>query len=185
MNPLVAAALRRHWPLAGATIVFVILMLSHQILFMPAMRRYEGAVARAKALGLSVDPAQPEPVLPPRVFARVTDNSMPPAAAVEQASSGVLAARLLEEMTAISQRCGVEVLASEPGPISQQEGSTIARAHLTLRGTYFEFVSFIDALSRGPHLIAVDRFTLAPQSSGLLIEAWVSRLVLKREGGRR
>ncbi len=185
MNLLLAAALRRHWPILCATSVFVVVMVAHQVIFQPAVKRYTAAMAHARDLGLSLDPAQAEPVLPPRVFARVTDNAMAPNAAVEQASSGVLAARLLEQVSALAQRSGLDVLTSEPGVISQQETSTIARAHMTLRGSYVQFVAFLDALSRGPQLLAMDRFKLTPQGNGLLVEVWVSRLVLKRQGVTR
>ncbi len=185
MNPFLAATLRRHWPLVLATVVFVLFMLADQAVFRPAAHRYQAALARARGLGLSLDPVQVEPVLPPRVFARVTDNALAPAAAVEQANSGVLTARLLEETSQIAQRSGLEVIASEPGLVSQEETSAIVRAHLTMRGSYAGFVAFTDALMRSNHLIAVDRFTLAPQGTTLAIELWVSRLVLKREGPAR
>ncbi len=182
MNPFLAATLRRHWRLATATVVFVVFMLAHQVVFQPAVHRYEDALSRARALGLALDPGQMEPVIPPRVFARITDNALPPAAAVDQAASGVLAARLLEELAQAAQQSGLEVTVSEPGPASQQESSAIARAHLTLRGGFGPFVSFLDALARGPRFIAVDRFTLAPQGGQLMIDVWASRLVLKRDG---
>ena len=185
MNPFLAAALRRHWPLVAATVVFVLFMLADQAVFRPAAERYTRAVAHARALGLSIDPAQAQPVMPPRVFARVTDNSLAPVAAVEQAGSGVLAARLLEELAQTAQHAGIEVLSSEPGLVSQQEASTIVRAHVTMRGSYSAYVDFLDTLMRGPHLIAIDRFSLAPQGNSLAIEVWASRLVLKREGARR
>ncbi len=185
MNPFLAATLRRHWPLALATVVFVLFMLADQVVFHPAAQRYQAAITRARDLGLSLDPVQVEPVLPPRVYARVTDNALAPAAAIEQANSGVLTARLLEEASQLAQRSALEVIASEPGLVSQQETSTIVRAHLTMRGSYSALVAFLDALMRSPHLIAVDRFTTGPQANSLAIELWVSRLVLKREGMHR
>jgi hypothetical protein len=185
MNPILAATLRRHWPLAGATVLFVIFMIAHQAVFQPAVARYEAALKRSRELGLAIDPSRIDPVLPPRVYARVMDNAMPAAAAAEQAGSGVLAARLLEELAQIATADRLDVRASEPGPVSQQESSTIVRAHLTLRGDYASFVAFLDGLARGPRLITVDRFSMMPDGGALTIEVWASRLVLKRDGARR
>jgi hypothetical protein len=182
MDPVLVAQMRRQWPLVVASAVFVVFMVAHQALFQPAARRYETALARAHDLGLAVDPVAMEPVMPPRLYARVTDNSMTPAAAVEQASSGVLSARLLEEIAQSASGAGLDVLMSEPGPASQASTSTLLRAHVTLRGHYSDYVTFLDLMSRSRHLLAVDRFSIRPQDGVLSIEIWMSRLVLKREG---
>lgn len=185
MNPVLAATLRRHWPLAGATVLFVIFMIAHQSVFQPAVARYQAALTRSRELGLALDPTRIDPVLPPRVYARVMDNAMPAAAAAEQSGSGVLSARLLEELARLAQSHRLDVRASEPGPVSQQASSTIVRAHLTLRGDYASFVAFLDGLARGPRLITVDRFAITPDGDALAIEVWASRLILKRDGARR
>ena len=182
MNPVLAATLRRNWPLVGAAALFAIFMFVHQVFFQPAAARYAAATQTASELGLALDPSQAPVMLPPRVFALVADNALPAAEAQELGNSGVLTARLLEDLTRMISEHGMEVLMTEPGAVTQQSRAVQVRASLKVRGRYSEFVSFLDGLARGRQLIAIDRFTLTSQGQGQeQLDLWVSRYVLKQE----
>jgi len=182
MNPIWTAALRRNWPLVGAIGIFLAFALVHQLLFIPAARRYEAAVKRAAELGLALDPAQAPSLLPPRVFALVADNALPSAEAQELGNSGVLSARLLEDLTRAIDQHGMEVMMTEPGPVTQGSYSVQVRAYLKARGRYSQLVSLLDDLAKGHELIGIDRFTLAAQPSGQeTVDLWVSRLILQQD----
>lgn len=181
MNPIVVATIRRHWPLVGAIGVFAVFTVADQLLFDPAARRYQAAVKRATELGLALDPAQTPAMMPPRVFAVVADNALPSAEATEMANSGVLTARLVETLSRVAGASGVEMVSTQPGAVSQQSRSVTVRGQFRLRGRYDRLVAFLDELSRTGTLIAVDRFTIAPESGGRMqMDLWVSRLVLKQ-----
>jgi hypothetical protein len=144
--------------------------------------RYERAVKQATELGLALDPAQTNAMMPPRVFALVADNALLAAEAQELGDSGVLTARLLEDVTRLLGASGMEVLATEPGPVTQQSRSVTVNAHLRVRGRYPQFVALVDALVRSGSLIGIDRFTFMDLAPGIQeIDLWVSRLVLKQE----
>lgn len=182
MNPVLEATLRRNWPLVGAAGLFAIFMFVHQVLFQPAAKRYVAAIKKASELGLALDPTQSPAVLPPRVFALVADNTLPAAEAQDLGNSGVLTARLLEDLTRVIGERGMEVIMTEPGAVTQQSRAVQVRAYLRVRGRYGQFVSLLDGLARGRELIAIDRFTLTPQGQGQeLLDLWVSRLILKQE----
>jgi len=60
------------------------------------------------------------------------------------------------------------------------------QARVRARGTYPEFVRFLDGLARGPRLISVDRFEMRSEIRGRQsMDLWVTRYVIKRPGGRR
>ena len=185
MNPIWSAALRRNWPLVGAVGIFAVFTLVHQLFFVPTARRYQDAVKQAAELGLSLDLAQAPSVLPPRVFALVADNALPGAAALELGNSGVLTARLLEDLTRAVGRNGMEVMMTEPGAVTQESRSAQARAFLRVRGRYGQLVALLDDLAKGRELLAVDRFSLAATATGqVTLDLWVSRLVLKQDRTR-
>ena len=88
ISPILAATLRRHWPLIGAVVIFLIFTVSDQILFTPAVRRYERAIKQASELGMPIDPANTPAVLPPRLFALLSDNALPAAQACGEQATG-------------------------------------------------------------------------------------------------
>jgi hypothetical protein len=183
MNPLWTATLRNYWPLVGAFAVFIVLNVSEQVWFRPTARRYETVVKSATALGMPVDFKHATPVLPPRLFALLTDNSLPAAEAQEQGNSGGLTAQLLEQMSDLTSRHGMRVIVTEPGPVSLQERAITVRAHLRLRCHYDDFLSLLSDLSLSQRLISIDRFSLSPDpDGGLMLELWVSRYVIKQSG---
>ena len=186
MNPILAATLRRHWPLVGAVGLFSVFFLVDQVIFQPAARRYDRAVKQATELGLALDPAQSTELMPPRVFALVADNALLSTEAQELGDSGVLTARLLEDMTRLIGDNGMEVLATEPGAVTQQSRSVTVNAHLRVRGRYPQFVTLLEQIAQGGNLIAVDRFTFSnPAPGDEQIDLWISRLVLKQEPRRK
>lgn len=186
MNPILSATLRRHWPLVGAIIVFAGFIVADQVLFRPTARRFETAVRNAAEVGMAIDPDKSPPILPPRLFALLADNAMLAGEAQEQGNSGALTAQLMGDMTSLMGRHGIEVVVTEPGPVTQQPQSVQVRAHLRLRCRYAAFVAMLDEIARGDHLIAVDRFTLSPQGGGnVTADVWMTRYILKhtRERG--
>lgn len=186
MNPLWTAALRSHWPLVGAFLVFLALAVSDQIWFRPTASRYRVAVKHASELGLAVDPSTMPPVLPPRLFALLSDNSLPAAAAQEQGNSGALTAQLLEELTDLTSRHGMRVIATEPGPVSQQPQAVQVRAHVRLRCRYADFLALLEDIARGGRLISIDRLTITSDlADSEVLELWVSRYIIKQEKAGR
>ena len=184
MNPLLTATLRRHWPLLGAVAMLAVLTAAHQIWFRPTVRRYEVALERANDLGLSLDPDRTPAVLPPRLFALLADNSLPPQVAEEQGSSGTLTAKLLEDLTLRASQHGIRVVSTEPGPMNQQTDGVQVRAHLELRCTYAKFLELLQDLSKQPRLCSVDRFSLTSPGGEMALDLWVSRYVIKQGKGR-
>lgn len=186
ISPLLAAQLRKNWPLVGAVVVFVLFMALHVAVFRPAANRYAAALRSASELGMALDPNQPARMMPPRVFALLSDNSMPPGLAVEKGNSGVLASQLLEDVSRLTSKVGMDVMITEPGATTQQARAVQVRAYLRANCSYDEFVRFLDELSRSGTLISVDRFTLTSTSPGRhVLDLWVTRFVLKQQSGTR
>jgi len=185
MNPLWIAALRRQWPLVGAIAVFAVFTIADQVAFRPTARRFDAALKRAAQVGMAIDPDQAAPILSPRLFALLADNAMPAAEAQTQGNSGVLTAQFMSELTELMGHQGIQVIVTEPGPVTQQPLSARLTAHLKLRCRYPQFVATLDELARGTHLIAMDRFQLAPQTGGyVVVEVWMSRYVIKQQKAR-
>jgi hypothetical protein len=185
ISPLWTTTVRNYWPLIGALLIFVVLSISDQVWFRPMARRYEAAVKQATELGLSVDANNIPPVLPPRLFSVLTDNSLTAAAAQDQGNSGVLTAQLMEEITALASRHGMRIVSTEPGTVSQQPQAVQVRAHLRLRCRYGQLLTLLDDLAQTGKLIAIDRFTLAGDSGGEILDLWVSRYVIKQSKARK
>lgn len=184
INPLLAAQLRRNWPLVGAALVFALFLAIHLAVFQPAAGRYQAAMRSATELGMAMDPSQPPRIMPPRVFALLSENSLPPGEAVEKGNSGALAALLLEDVTRLTGKCGMDVMATEPGATAQQGRSVQVRAYLRANCSYDEYVRFLDELGRSGMLISIDRFTLTSAGPGRhALDLWVTRLVLKQQPG--
>ena len=88
---------------------------------------------------------------------------------------------MLEGLTGLTSRLRIAVIVTEPGPVTQQNESVVVRAHLRLRCRYDQFVELLDAITRGPKLYSVDRFTISSEASGAqILELWISRLILKQ-----
>jgi hypothetical protein len=183
LNPVLAATLRRHWPLVGAVGFFAVFWLAHQFLFEPAARRYQESIKQASDLGLPLDLSRAPVVIPPRVLALVAENALPAQEAQELGTSGQLTARLLEDLTRAMNASGLEVLATQPGTVTQQPRYVQVRAYVKVRGRYREIVGVMESLAEGKHLMALDRFSLMPEGDGgaILADLWLSRLVLKQE----
>ena len=105
MNALWAAALRRHWALLCAVAALVVFTLVHQLFFLPAAQRYRAAIRDASNLGMALDPNQSPRLVPPRLFALISQNSRPAREAQEAAGSGSLTAEFVgEKLRRISER---------------------------------------------------------------------------------
>ena len=181
MNPLLVATLRRHWPLIGAVLVFLVFLVVHLAAFQPGTRRLNAAVKRSADLGLPLDPSQAEPMMPPRLFALLSENSLPAAIAQERVNSGALVAELVGDVTALATQVGMEPITTEPGATTPQGQGFIVRARLRLRAEYGELLALTDALARSGKLYSVDRFSLVTQLAGApMLDLYVSRYVLKR-----
>jgi len=186
MNPLLAAQIRRQWTLATAGGVLLLFLVLHLLAFQPALRRYQAAVKQAADLGLTLDPDRAPRMMPARVFALLSDNSLPAAAADRQGSSGELTSATLEEISRLAGQHGMNIIAAEPGVTARLPRAVQVRAHLRASCSYREFVAFLDDLNRSGRLVSVDRFTLMSVSSGRqTLDLWVTRYVLKQTGARR
>jgi len=187
IRPLMAAQLRRHWQLVVAVLVFAAFVVVHLLIFQPAAQRYHLALKRAGDLGLTLETETPPPMMPPRVLALIVENALPTTAAGMERESGALTASLLEDLTQLTTRHGLQVLATEPGITAQENQAVQVRAHLKIRCSFSKFVAFLDDMSRSNRLIAVDRFDLTtdPPAEPLL-DLWVTRYIIKQpEPARR
>ena len=186
MNPVLAAQLRRQWPLVSAAAVFLLFTLLHLAAFQPALRRYQAALKQAGEIGVSLDMDSAPPMMPARVFALLSDNSLPAAAAERQGGSGELTANLLDDISRLASKHGMDVIATEPGAITKLPRAVQVRAHVRVNCSFGEFVAFLDDLSRSGRFIAVDRFSLlSVATGGRMLDLWVTRYVLKQTGARR
>ncbi|HET9328111.1 MAG TPA: type 4a pilus biogenesis protein PilO [Candidatus Eisenbacteria bacterium] len=187
ISPILSAQLRRHWQLMFAVLVFAVFIVVHLLVFQPAAHRYHLALKRAGDLGLAVETEAPPPLMPPRVLALIVENALPATAAGMERESGALTAGLLEDLTQLTTRHGLQVLATEPGITAQEAQAIQVRAHLKIRCSFSEFVAFVDDMSRSNRLIAIDRFDLVSDPPGEpLLDLWVTRYIIKQpEGPRR
>ena len=179
ISPHWIAGMRRQWPLVGAVVVFLLFLLVHVVFFRPTAGRYQQAVQRAEELGVAFEPSTE--VMPPRVYAMLAENSLPAGKAKDEGDSGSLSASLVETVSRLAARRGMDVVITEPAPTSQNPQSVIVRAHMRVRASYSEFVGFLADLAEQDHLLAVDRFTLQPASGGdHFVDLYVSRYILKQ-----
>jgi len=174
--------MRRQWPLVGAVIVFLVFLLVHAAFFRPTADRYQRAVRNAEKLGMSPEPTDARAdMMPPRVYALLAENALPASTAKEEGDSGALSATLVETVSRLAAKRGMDVIVTEPAPTTQQPQSVIVRAHMRVRATYPEFVSFLQDIAAQDHLLAVDRFALQPAGGNdQLVDLYVSRYILKQ-----
>jgi hypothetical protein len=182
MNPMLEASLRRMWPAFGALLVFAALTLVNQLWFRPTAARYARVLKEATDIGMPLDPNQMPRIMPPRVFALVADNTLPAVQAQEAAGSGALTSEFLGELTQRMGKRGITVISTEPSLTTQDQDSVELRAHLRVRCRYSDFVTLLDDFAQDQRLFGIDRFTITPDENAVLIELWVSRLVLKSGG---
>lgn len=186
MNALLAAQIRRQWPLVTSGVVFLLFLVLHLAAFQPAVRRYQRAVKQAADAGLTLDPDRAPRMMPARVFALLSDNSLPAAVADQRGGSGELTSTTLEEVTRLAAKHGMNIISAEPGVTARLPRAIQVRAHLRVSCAYQEFVAFLDDLSRSGRLISVDRFTLTSITPGrLTLDLWMTRYVLKQTGAGR
>ncbi|MBI5709846.1 MAG: hypothetical protein HZC42_05985 [Candidatus Eisenbacteria bacterium] len=186
MKPAWSATLRRHWPVAGALAVFVVFVALHVLWFRTALARYQAAAQRISALGGGLELAGSPATMSSQLRAALSNNTLRAPVAEEQGNSGQLTAGMLEDLTRLAGKRGLEVVQTEQGPVTQLPGSVQVRAHLKLRGRYAEFVDLLGALGRSGTLFAVDRFKIESDTAGQqMIEMWVSQYILKQSGSRR
>lgn len=177
---------RRNWQAIAALLVCLGFAAAHAAAFQPALARYRRDVRQATEMGMPLDATGAQPAASPRATALLLGNSLDTAVAEEQGASGALTAGLLDEVTRLVAKCGLEVVATEQGLVTQLPTSVQVRAHLKLRGRYAAFVDLLDQLSRSRSLIAVERFSVqAGPGPSQTIEVWMRRLVLKRTPSAR
>jgi Tfp pilus assembly protein PilO len=183
-NPLVLAALRRQWPLVGAVLVFLVFTIANLAWVGPLQGRYKALTVRATQLGMAVDPEVTPRTMSPSLMAMFVRNSLDPETATQQATSGQLTATLLEDMTRLASRNGLEVVAAEQGPVTQQGDAVQVRGHLRLYGDYRALVRMLSELTSTGRLYSIERFAISrPAGSRTTIELWVSRYILKLKPG--
>jgi hypothetical protein len=187
ISPLLEATLRRQWPAVGAALVFVIFTLANLVWVRPLEQRYHRLVEQAARLGMAVDPETTPRTMSPALMALLAGNSMEAGTAEAQANSGQLTAALLADLTRLAARNGMEVLAADQGPVTQQPAAIQVRAHLKVRGQYRGLLGWLRDLAGGGRLDGLERFAAGPLAGGRqTFDFWVSRLVLKQKprGGR-
>lgn len=186
MNPFWMNLARRNWQAIAALLVCLGFAAAHAAVFQPALARYRTGLQHAARLGTPFDATGMRPAASPRTTALLNGNSLNAAVAEEQGSSGALTAGLLDEVTRLVAKCGLDVVATEQGLVTQLPSSVQVRAHLKLRGRYAAFANLLGELARSGSLVAVERFTLQAGVGGRQdIEVWMSQLVLKRTPGAR
>lgn len=184
MDPILLAQLRKNWQVACAGAIFLVFLFVHFFVLTPTAHRYQSKLKQATSIGLALDPGATPRLIPPRVVAFLTDNALSPAEAQERGDSGGLTSALLEVLSRTSNRHGMQIVATEPGPTTQEPQAVLVRAHLRIQCSYPEFLGFLEDLNSGGDLIAVDRFSF--QGGGArrhLLEIWVTRYMLKQSGG--
>lgn len=186
IDPMQLAWLRRQWQLTVAILVFFAFMVIHLAIFRPMAVRYQAAVRKAAALGFPVDQMGATPMMPPRVLALLSDNTIAPAEAVKRGNSGALTAALLEDLTRLTSQHGMEVVSTEPGITAQLPEAVQVRAHLQIRCTYPQFVAFLDEMGRGGRLVSIERFTMQSSGGGgrHQLDLFVTRYYVKLERKR-
>jgi type II secretion system (T2SS) protein M len=186
MDPVLLAQLRRQWPIGTALVVFLLFLALHAVAFQPALQRYQRVVKQAADMGVAADPDQAPRMMPARVFALLSDNSMPAATADQQSGSGELTSTLLEDVTRVASKNGMRVIATEPGATARLPRAVQVRAHVRVTCSYGEFVAFLDDLSRSGKLISVDRFSMVSVSPGRqTLDLWLTRYVIKQTAAPR
>jgi hypothetical protein len=180
MNAITAALIRRNWPLIASVTLLILFLLVHQLWFRPTAQHYARALKEATDMGMPLDPYQMPRIMPPRLFARIADNSLPVERAQEAANSGQLTAEFMGELAERMGRRNLTVIVTEPGPTTNGDHSIQLHAHVRARGRYPDFVMLLDDLARDTRLYGIDRFVLSPEPGGLVtVELWAGRLVLK------
>lgn len=183
MKPTAEVWVRRLWPAIASVILLAMLTLVHQFWFKPTARRYSKVLKDATEVGMPLDVNDLPRIMPPRLFARIADNTLPAAHAQEVANSGQLTAEFLGELSSKMSRRGLVVTSTDPSPTSNNEMTIVLRAHVRARGRYTDFVLLLNDLALDTRLYGIDRFTIGPDAGGAVnIELWASRLVLKSQG---
>jgi hypothetical protein len=186
MSPYWTNLARRNWQAVAALLVCLGFAAANAAAFQPVLARYRASLRQAAELGMPLDATGTQPAASPRTTALLAGNSLNTSVAEEQGTSGALTAGLLDEVTRLVAKCGLEVVATEQGLVTQLPSSVQVRAHLKLRGRYAAFVDLLSEFSRSGSLVAVDRFTLQAGAGGSEdIEIWMSQLILKRTPGAR
>lgn len=181
VNPLLAAALRRHGKPLAMLVATLALGLVHGAWFVPLAQRQERALRALGGVPPSFDPAATRPVLPPRVYALAHGNTLPAAAALDQGSSGRLQVQALEELSSLASRAGLSVTLAEPGPVTQLPAAVEVRVRLRAVGGYAEVLALLDRMVASGHVYAVERQSLADAGAGRLqVELLAVRLMLKK-----
>jgi hypothetical protein len=185
MDPNRTAWIRLHWQPLFAVLLTAALLLVHVTVFLPYQRRLAVADAKARSMGMAFDPDAPSAPIPPRVIALVAANSLPAGEAQRRGSSGALTADLFDAISGAANRAGVSILATEPGVTLQQEQAVQVRAHVRASCRAGQFLKLLDEFARGDALITIDRFSLVQaEGNRLQLELWLTRHVLKQNGGR-
>jgi hypothetical protein len=181
MSAMLSTELRRYWQPLIAVAALLGFLVAHFFVFQTAQSRLDAAIRRTQALGGPADPEHPRPTMPSRVATLLADNAKPENVARREGESGALAAELLEQLSEIANRHGMEVVATEPSATVQQDRAVQIKAHVRARCSYQQFVGFLDELSRGKSLISVDRFSLESRGSVRReLDLYVTRYLIKR-----
>ena len=183
MDPVLTTRARRHWPNFVIIAIVGLFLAAQALVYAPLAGRYRRALVRAGDLGVLLDPTRGvmPAALSPRVYAFLMENSAPASDVDGRAQAGTLGAELVQRLSSQATELHLDVVVAEPGSVTQQPGWNEARAHLRMRGTWANYLRFLDALSRDGRLVTIERFAISPEGPGACdIEVWVSGATLKR-----
>ncbi len=184
MDALASARFRRQVPMLAALATGLLFLGLHTFAFEPLSQRYRRALAAAGPMGATLDPSQATQALPPRVYTLLIENARPASEVDQAAQSGALAGELMQTLSGVAGRHGLDVVVSEPGLLTEQASRLQVRAHVRMRGRYAGLVAFLDELSQQPGLYRIERLTVDPGDEGLPeIDLSVAQLLLKRPDG--
>lgn len=184
MDPVLTTRARRSWPNFVILAIVALFLATQAMVYTPLAARYRRALSRAGDLGVLLDPTRGvmPAALPPRVYAFLMENSGPASDVDGKAQAGALGAELVQRLSSQANELHLDVVVAEPGAVTQQPGWNEVRAHLRMRGTWANYLLFLDGLSRGGRLVTIERFSVSPEGPGACdIEVWVSGATLKRK----
>lgn len=184
MDPVLTTRARRHWPNFVIVAIAAIFLVAQGLVYAPLAARYRRALTRAGDVGVLLDPTKG--VMPaamrPHVYAYLMENSAPASEVDAKAQAGALGAELVQRLSSLANERHLDVVVAEPGAVTTQPSWSEVRAHLRMRGSWANYLQFLDALSRGGRLVTIERFSVSPEGPGACdIEVWVSGATLKRK----
>lgn len=165
---------------------FAVFSLVNSLSFQPLAARYHEQLAKAGAVGASIDPRLAVSPVPPRVQELLRLNSVTTAEADRLVASGQLATDLVRTVSDLADGIGLDIVESEPGVVTQSGGTLEVRAQLRLRARYAQIVELLDRFAQQRALVRIERLVVSPgEGDRVEVELRVASVRLKRGGTAR